>query len=77
MAGERAERARRACALSVPAECAHAERAVHAHAETMAKFFGGNAAKGLAHIGQAFKRIDVDGSGTLTWDEFERFVNTR
>ena len=52
-------------------------RAVTTHAETMAKFFGGDAASGLKHIGAAFKRIDKDNSGTLTWDEFEAFAGVR
>lgn len=33
----------------------------------MGKYFGG---KNLKAIGQAFKRIDADGSGDLTWEEF-------
>lgn len=35
--------------------------------ELMAKYFGG---KNLKQIGKAFNRIDADGSGDLTWDEF-------
>jgi len=52
-------------------------RAVRTHADTMSKFFGGDASKGLQHIGKAFKTIDKDGSGTLSWDEFERFCKVR
>jgi Ca2+-binding EF-hand superfamily protein len=35
--------------------------------EAMKKFFGGAS---LAEIGSAFKIIDADGDGSLTWDEF-------
>lgn len=52
-------------------------QAVSAHAATMAKFFGGDASSGLQSIGQAFRHIDADGSGTLTWDEFEQFASVR
>ena len=43
----------------------------------VAKFFGGDASSGLQSIGQAFRHIDADGSGTLTWDEFEQFASVR
>ena len=35
--------------------------------EVMQKYFGG---KNVKAIGKAFKKIDADGSGGLTWDEF-------
>jgi len=35
--------------------------------ELMAKYFGGSTP---AEIGQAFKRIDANGDGNLTWEEF-------
>ena len=35
--------------------------------DMMSKYFGG---KDMKSIGKAFKRIDADGSGDLTWDEF-------
>ena len=41
--------------------------AVKKNADVMKKYFGG---KDLKTIGKAFKRIDADGSGDLTWDEF-------
>ena len=41
--------------------------AVSKNKEVMAKYFGG---KDLKAIGKAFKRIDADGSGDLTWEEF-------
>jgi len=42
-------------------------RAVGANKELMAKYFGGSSP---GQIGRAFKRIDIDGNGTLSWDEF-------
>ena len=42
--------------------------AVHKNKDVLAKFFGGATMK---EIGQAFRRLDTDGSGDLTWDEFE------
>jgi len=41
--------------------------AVQKNAEVMKKYFGG---KNLKAIGKAFNRLDTDGSGDLTWDEF-------
>jgi len=35
--------------------------------ELAARYFGG---ANMAQVGAAFRRIDVDGSGDLTWDEF-------
>jgi len=35
--------------------------------EILSKFFGGTTP---AEIGQAFKRIDANGDGSLSWDEF-------
>ena len=43
-------------------------KGIAANWKTMSKFFGG-ATK--AEAGKAFKKIDVDGSGDLTWEEFE------
>jgi len=43
-------------------------KAVGANRELLAKYFGGST---LVEIGSAFKRLDTDNSGTLTWDEFE------
>jgi len=42
-------------------------QALKANQEMLAKFFGGAE---LPEIGKAFKRLDVDGSGDLTWEEF-------
>ena len=42
-------------------------QAVTRNAALMAKYFGGSS---LAAIGKAFGRLDVDGSGDLSWDEF-------
>ena len=39
----------------------------------MGKFFGGMT---VAEIGGAFKRLDTDGSGDLSWDEFEAGVES-
>ena len=33
----------------------------------LSRYFGGST---LKEIGQAFKRIDVDGSASLSWEEF-------
>ena len=55
-------------------------RAVAKHAELMAEQLGsqlGGQESALKAIGQAFKKIDTDRSGTITWDEFERFVGVR
>jgi len=41
--------------------------ALNKNKDVMSKYFGG---KTMKQIGQAFKRIDADGSGDLTWDEF-------
>lgn len=41
--------------------------AVFKNKEVLAKYFGG---KDVKAIGKAFKRLDADGSGDLTWDEF-------
>jgi Ca2+-binding EF-hand superfamily protein len=41
--------------------------AVSQNKEVMQKYFGG---KNVKAIGKAFKRIDADDSGGLTWDEF-------
>ena len=41
--------------------------AVGKNKAVMQKYFGG---KDTKSIGKAFKRIDIDGSGDLTWDEF-------
>ena len=41
-------------------------RALSANREAMAKFFGGET---MAEIGKQFKRIDVDKSGDLSWEE--------
>ncbi|KOO22056.1 calmodulin [Chrysochromulina tobinii] len=41
--------------------------AVHKNQQVMAKYFGGKDLKG---IGKMFSKIDADGSGDLTWDEF-------
>lgn len=35
--------------------------------EVMSKYFGG---KNLKEVGKMFNKIDIDGSGDLTWDEF-------
>merc|ERR1712193_518890 len=42
--------------------------------DLMAKYFGGLTP---AEIGQAFKRIDVNKDGNLTWEEFESAANAR
>lgn len=49
-------------------------RAVSRHGFAMSKYFGGVTP---SQIGKAFRKIDADGSNTLTWDEFERFVGVR
>ena len=41
--------------------------AVSKNQEVMKKYFGG---KNLKQIGKMFSKIDTDGSGDLTWDEF-------
>jgi len=46
-------------------------KAVGKHWKTMAKFFGGVDKK---EVGKAFKSLDADGSGDLTWTEFEEAV---
>ena len=50
--------------------------AVKKNKDVMSKYFGG---KDLKSIGKAFSRIDADGSGDLTWEEFvegsQRVVN--
>mmetsp|Transcript_26567 Transcript_26567/g.65794 ORF Transcript_26567/g.65794 Transcript_26567/m.65794 type:complete len:126 (-) Transcript_26567:51-428(-) len=49
--------------------------AVSRNKELLAKYFGGSS---VAEIGQAFKRLDTDKSGDLSWAEFtagcERFL---
>lgn len=42
-------------------------KAVSKNKKALSKFFGGASPK---EIGMQFKRIDADGSGDLTWDEF-------
>jgi len=42
-------------------------KALGKNKEIMAKFFGGSTP---AEIGQAFKRIDTNGDGVLSWEEF-------
>jgi Ca2+-binding EF-hand superfamily protein len=41
--------------------------AVSKNQDIMRKYFGG---KSLKQIGQAYRRLDADGSDDLTWDEF-------
>eukprot|EP00535_Pseudo-nitzschia_heimii_P001298 CAMPEP_0197179074 /NCGR_PEP_ID=MMETSP1423-20130617/4141_1 /TAXON_ID=476441 /ORGANISM="Pseudo-nitzschia heimii, Strain UNC1101" /LENGTH=400 /DNA_ID=CAMNT_0042628929 /DNA_START=132 /DNA_END=1337 /DNA_ORIENTATION=+ len=41
--------------------------------EVMAKFFGGS---DMSSIGNAFNRIDADGSDSLTWQEFDKAVGS-
>merc|ERR1719482_8446 len=41
--------------------------AVSKHQDVMSKFFGGD---NINAVGEAFRRIDADGSGDLTWEEF-------
>ena len=36
--------------------------------DRLQKFFGGSNVKA---IGKAFKRVDADGSGDITWEEFK------
>ena len=48
-------------------------KAISANWKTMAKYFGGLT---IAEVGKAFKRLDADGSGDLTWDEFEGAIAT-
>ena len=43
-------------------------KAVSKNRELLSKYFGGASAK---EVGMAFRRLDVDGSGELSWDEFE------
>jgi len=43
-------------------------KAVTKNKVLLAKYFGGASPK---EIGQAFKRLDLDGSGDLSWEEFE------
>jgi len=47
-------------------------KGVAANWKTMSKFFGGCT---IAEAGKAFKSIDVDGSGDLTWEEFEGAIS--
>ena len=42
-------------------------KAVKKNKDVLQKYFGG---KDMKAIGKAFKRLDTDGSGDLTWDEF-------
>ena len=42
-------------------------QAVSKNKELLQKWFGG---KDVKAIGKAFKKIDADGSGDITWDEF-------
>lgn len=42
-------------------------QAVSKNTELLKKWFGG---KDVKAIGKAFKKIDADGSGDITWDEF-------
>jgi len=41
--------------------------AVSKNQDVMSKFFGGSS---VSAVGRAFRRIDADGSGDLTWEEF-------
>lgn len=47
-------------------------KGVSSNWKTMGKFFGGST---MADVGKAFKALDVDGSGDLTWDEFEGAID--
>jgi len=47
-------------------------RGVATHWKTMATFFGGCT---IAEVGKAFTMLDVDGSGDLTWEEFEGAIS--
>ena len=42
-------------------------KAIGKNAELMMKYFGGASKK---EIGKAFNRLDLDGNGSLDWDEF-------
>ena len=42
-------------------------KAIKSNWKVMAKFFG---CVTMAEVGKSFKRLDADGSGDLTWDEF-------
>lgn len=42
--------------------------AISSNKQLAQKYFGGAT---MAEIGAAFRRIDIDGSGDLSWDEFE------
>jgi len=46
-------------------------RGVGANSAIMSRYFGGQT---LDEVGKAFKRLDTDGSGDLTWEEFEAGV---
>ena len=46
-------------------------KGVKANWKTMGKFFGGST---ISEVGKIFKSLDLDGSGDLTWDEFEGAV---
>ena len=35
--------------------------------DVMSKYFGGSS---LKQLGKAFRKMDTDGSGELTWEEF-------
>ena len=48
-------------------EIPSSRRGVRAPQDLVSKFFGGQT---LKEIGKQFARIDADGSGDLTWDEF-------
>ena len=47
--------------------------AVAKNEELLRKFFGGSTMK---EVGMQFKRLDVDGNGELTWDEFRSGTST-
>ena len=40
----------------------------------MGKFFGGTS---KSDVGKVFKKIDTDGSGDLSWEEFESAITRR
>jgi Ca2+-binding EF-hand superfamily protein len=46
---------------------------VYQEQELMSEFFGGST---LSEIGQAFNRIDSNGSDSLTWDEFRTEIDS-
>ena len=48
-------------------------KAVAKNWKTMAKYFGGAT---MPEVGKAFKKLDADGSGDLTWYEFELAISS-